>query len=467
MQARASAFMNPNFDRISRERSRFYVNLRTQQRSKAAFQRRFRPFSEEIKAKYTQEKSEIVPDQKSLKEMIETGFNPQLLKEIAENKSPFLSDFMWNLGLITSEILNDSQTTAYRDLLPVLIQLITPEMGLTASLAMWVLSNLSMHSVEICQIVVSFGVISRLMAMLQSAIFSDFRGVTWTLMHILANYPCETGLFHADWLRHLLTLQTRTMDAAVSTDILFISAAISGKDPGLIPILLENDYAASVVRLLNHSNTEVRLAALKVVCVIAESTSSGALLQWGALEMLIELLKCENHRMILESLRALQGLLAVPNRAVTKRVVSLSLVSLLIRVIRLEQHLLALHGLITLSYLLQDRFWILTHSLLEQGIVPILLSVLRSRHYEQVEIALDVLRVLLEVSVEISLEQGRNEALEELIEGGAEEVLERLFTSANGEIAKSALVILERYFTPAEEEDEEMDSLAMIEQYDF
>jgi hypothetical protein len=124
--------------------------------------------------------------------------------------------------------------------------------------------------------------------------------------------------------------------------------------------------------------------------------------------------------------------------------------------------------LITLSYLLQDRFWILTHSLLEQGIIPILLSVLRSRHYEQVEIALDVLRVLLEVSVEISLEQGRNEALEELIEGGAEVVLERLFTSANGEISKSALVILERYFTPAEEEeDEEMDTLAMVEQYDF
>lgn len=458
--------MNPNFERISRQRSQFYVNLRTQQRAKGVFQRRFRHFSEEMKAKCTQEIREFVPDLKNLKEMMEIGFNSRTFKEIVEKKGPILSDFMWKLGLITTEITDESHIMAYRELLPVLIQLITPEMGLTASLAMWVLSNLTMLSGEICQIVVSFGVISKLMAMLESTIFSDFRGVTWTLMHILANSPCEIGLFHADWLRCLQTLQIRTIDASVSTDILFILSAITGKDPNLVPILLENDYAESVVRLLNHGNTEMRLAALKLVCVIAESTSSGALLQWGALEMLIDLLKCDNHRMILESLRALQGILTVPNRAVTKRVVSLSLISLLIHIIRLEQHLLALHGLITLSYLLQDRFWILTHSLLEQGIIPILLSVLRSRHYEQVEIALDVLRVLLEVSVEISLEQGRNEALEELVEGGAEEVLERLFSSANGEIAKAALVILERYFTPTGE-DEEMDTLAMIEQYDF
>jgi len=419
--------------------------------------------SKDFECQTVQEIGKFIPDQKSLQEAIEAGLGPSLIQAVSEQNSQLLTDFIWNLGLITSQRL--SQITAYKDLLPTLIGLITPEMSHTASFAMWVISNLSTFSQEICELGVQLGLLPRLIAMLQGD-FTDYRGVTWTLMHVLANFPCKSGLFHPDWLRTLLSLQMCTPDISISTDILFIIATVTAKDDNLVCILLENDYAGRVVALLSHSTAEVCVAALKVVCVIAESTSFGALLQWGVLEALVEGLKCENERVVLESLRGLIGLFAVPNRAVTKRIVALSLIPRLVQLIRTEKHQIALRALTTLGHLLQDRFWLLSHSLLQHSIVPTLLTVLRNRHYEEVERGLEVLTVLLEVSTEMSLEQGENQALEELVEGGAEEVLERLYGSANGEIAQLALIILERYFSPAEE-TAEMDVFPMIEQYDF
>lgn len=482
MQARAGAFMSPDFNRILQDRSRFYVHLRTEQRLKAAFHRRFQHFATENRDKVgdviensmgfewqtVQKIGNFIPDSKNLQEAIEKGLGPTLMQAISERNSQLMPNFIYNLGLITSEPLSHSQIMAYRDLLPALIDLITPEAGHTASFSMWVISNLSTFSQEISESVVQLGLLSRLIALLQSPLLPDYRGVTWTLMHVLVHFPCKSGTFHEDWLRALLSLQIRTPDIAISTDILFITAIICGKDENLVGVLLENDYGGWVVQLVSHSHPEVSVAALKVVCVIAESTSFGALLQWGVLETLVDRLKCETDRVVLESLRALIGVFTVPNRAITKRVVSLSLVPILLRLIRTAKHQIALRSLTTLCNLLQDRFWLLSHSLLEHSAVPTLLTVLRDRHYEEVEKALEVLKVLLEVTTEMSLEQGENQALEELRESGGEEVLERLYGSANGEIAQLALVILERYFSPVEEEEPgEMDAFSMIEQYDF
>ena len=201
-------------------------------------------------------------------------------------------------------------------------------------------------------------------------------------------------------------------------------------------------------------NESMQIAALKIVTIISESSHLDALFQFKILENVSELLKNSSFRVIQMTLKLFLVLISVPNRSVTKRVISLNLIPDLLRWIRANNHKSAILSLQVVRSLLNDGYWLLSDHLLGNGVIGVLLGVCREKHYTEVEVALDVMRMLLEISVEMSLELGENRVLEELGEWEADKDLDRMYMSANEEIARKAGVILERYFGGDEEEVE-------------
>lgn len=408
-----------------------------------------------------------------IKDFIDSGLIPKFVTLLERFDNPSIQfEAAWVLTNIASGSSDETKVVVESDAVPRFVKLLSSPESQVQEQAVWALGNIAGDGPNLRNFVLAHGALGPLLGLIKPNISVAFlRNVTWTLSNLCRNKnppPEKTAV--TEILPALLLLISHT-DKEILSDTCWGLSYLTDGTNDRIQLVIDSGILPSLISLLGHPEVTVVTPALRAVgnIVTGSDEQTQLVIQHNSLFYFKKLLSHTKASIVKEATWAISNITAGPKEQI-QAVINAGLVPLIIDVLKgnnsaqdfksQKEAVWAITNFTSASTIDQINF------LVENGVIEPLCSLLKVKDAKIILVLLDGFKNILHTSS--SSAHIMELVCTQMEEYNGVQTIEQLQTHQNFEVYKSALAIIDKFFSEeSAEETEQIAPQATDEGYKF
>lgn len=401
-----------------------------------------------------------------IKEFINSGLVPNFVNKLDRSDNPSIQfEAAWVLTNIASGSSDETKVVVDAGAVPRFVNLLSSSHVQVQEQAVWALGNIAGDGPLLRNFVIASGALKPLLALAHNSMnnVNFLRNVTWTLSNLCRNKnPPPDKETVIEILPILTYLLIHNQDKEVLSDTCWGLSYLTDGTNDRIQLVIDSGILPSLVNLLGHPEVNVVTPTLRAVGNIVTGTDEQTqmVIQCNALSYFKDLLKHHKPSIVKEATWAISNITAGPKEQI-QAVINAGLVPLIIAVLKGCESIRA-------DFKSQkEAVWAITNFtsgstpdqitfLVQNGVIEPMCKLLDVKDAKTILVLLDGFNHILQTSS--SNDRLMEEVCKQMEEHEGIQNIEGLQTHQNFEVYKSALAIIDKYFS--EESTEEAEAVA-------
>jgi len=406
-----------------------------------------------------------------IKEFIVSGLVPNFVTMLERYDNPSIQfEAAWVLTNIASGSSDETKVVVDAGAVPKFVNLLSSPQDQVKEQAVWALGNIAGDGPMLRNFVIACGALPPLLELTQAGMGVKFlQNVTWTLSNLCRNKNPPPEKEAVEKILPALAHLINHPDQEVLSDTCWGLSYLTDGTNDRIQLVIDSGIVPSLVSLLGHSKDTVVTPALRAVGNIVTGTDEQTqwVIQCNALFYFKNLLTHKKASIVKEAAWAISNVTAGPKEQI-QAVINAGLVPLIINVLKggeagrsdfksQKEAVWAITNYTSGSTPDQINF------LVEGGVIEPMCKLLEAKDTKTVLVLLDGFNHIL--SSAIKIDSLMEKVCTQMEEYQGVQHIEELQTHQNFEVYKSALAIIDKYFS--EESAEEVAPQATNEGFQF
>ncbi|XP_066542465.1 importin subunit alpha-4-like isoform X2 [Hoplias malabaricus] len=378
-------------------------------------------------------------------DLVRSGILPVLVQCLDRDDHPSLQfEAAWALTNIASGTSAQTQAVVQSNAVPLFLRLLHSPHQNVCEQAVWALGNIIGDGPECRDYVISLGVVKPLLSFINPTVpLSFLRNVTWVIVNLCRNKDPPPPMDTIQEILPALCVLIYHTDVNILVDTVWAVSYLTDGGNEQIQLVIESGVVPFLVPLLSHQEVKVQTAALRAVGNIVTGTDeqTQAVLNCDILSHFPTLLTHPKDKINKEAVWFLSNITA-GNQQQVQAVIDAGLIPMIIHQLAKGDFGTQKEAAWAISNLTISGKKVQVEYLVQQGVVPPLCGLLEVRDTQVIQVVLDGLKNILQMSGELA-----STVATIIEECGGMEKIENLQQHENEYIYKLAFEIIDQFFS--------------------